>query len=161
VQHGGVFFGMGEIGRHGHIDLPHDALGYAGRLRSLQDVSALTAALVLVRRSAFDVVGGLDERHPSDFNDFDLCLKLRAAGLRVAFTPQVTACHYSSKTRRKTSRNRPLIQQQWGDQLRRDPFYHPLLSRERFELGALSPCWQAIKKIALVEALRGGQGRQM
>ncbi|MFM9115214.1 MAG: glycosyltransferase family 2 protein [Planctomycetota bacterium] len=157
VQHGGVFFGMGEIGRHGHIDLPHDALGYAGRLRSLQEVSALTAALVLVRRAAFDAVGGLDERHPSDFNDFDLCLKLRAAGFRVAYTPQVTACHYSSKTRRKTSRNLPLIRQQWGDQLRHDPFYHPLLSRERFELGTLSRCWPALKTIALVQALRDAQ----
>ncbi|MFM7842622.1 MAG: hypothetical protein ACKPEY_00115, partial [Planctomycetota bacterium] len=65
----------------------------------------------------------------------------------------------SSKTRRKTSRNLPLIRQQWGDQLRHDPFYHPLLSRERFELGTLSRCWPALKTIALVQALRDAQGQ--
>jgi GT2 family glycosyltransferase len=149
VQHAGIFFGMGRTGRHGHVDLPHDALGYCGRLRCLQEVSCLTGAMLLVRRSAFDAIGGFDVKYPEDFNDTDLCLRLRQAGWRLAYTPHVTAFHYSSKTRRTKLDHRHLMIEQWGDQLQRDPFYSPHLSARRFELGELNRVWQQRKSVEL------------
>ena len=153
IQHGGIFFGLGKTGRHGHIDLPHDALGYCGRLRSVQEVSALTGALLLVRRRAFEQLGGFDVRYPEDYNDTDLCLRLRAAGYRCVFTPHVTAFHYSSKTRRTKVSNRRTMVRQWGEQLQKDPFYSPHLSSQRFELGELNHLWELRKRLELAAYL--------
>ncbi len=153
VQHAGIFFGLGKTGRHGHIDLPHDALGYCGRLRSLQEVSALTGALLLVRRNVFEQLGGFDVKYPEDYNDTDLCLRLRDAGYRCVYTPHVTAFHYSRKTRRTKPGNRETILAQWGAALLCDPFYNPHLSRQRFELGELQPLWEAQKAVDLEACL--------
>ena len=153
VQHAGIFFGMGRTGRHGHIDLPHDALGYCGRLRCLQEVSCLTGAMLLLRRSAFDEIGGMDVKYPEDFNDTDLCLRLRQAGWRLVYTPHVTAFHYSSKTRRTKVDHRDIMIQQWGDRLKRDPFYSPHLSSRRFEVGELNRVWELRKRVELGDYL--------
>jgi GT2 family glycosyltransferase len=153
IQHAGIFFGMGRTGRHGHVDLPHDALGYCGRLRSLQEVSCLTGAMLLLRRSAFDASGGFDVKYPEDFNDTDLCLRLRQAGWRLAYTPHVTAFHYSSKTRRTKVDHRRIMIQQWGDRLKRDPFYSPHLSARRFEVGELNRVWELRKRMELAAYL--------
>lgn len=151
IQHGGICFGLGKTGRHSHIDLPQDALGYQGRLRTLQEVSAVTGAMMLLRRSAFERIGGFDPKYPDDFNDTDLCLRMRAAGYRCVYTPHVTAFHYSSKTRRKRFTNREAMLAQWGHLLGRDPFYSPHLSRQRFELGELNYLWDVRKKVDLAE----------
>ena len=61
--------------------------GYLDRLRAVQNVSAVTAACLVIRKAVFDQVGGLDESLTVAFNDVDFCLKVRAAGYRNVWTP--------------------------------------------------------------------------
>ena len=98
-------------------------------------------------------IGGFDVKYPEDFNDIDLCLRLRLAGWRLAYTPHVTAFHYSSKTRRTKVDHRRIMIQQWGDRLKRDPFYNPHLSSRRFEVGELNRVWELRKRVELAAYL--------
>ena len=109
-----------------------------GRLVSVQEMTAVTAACMLVKKSCFDQVGGFDPDFAVAFNDIDLCMKLRSRGWRVAFTPYARLYHYESKSRgledtpEKQLRFRKetkLFQQKWAEELRQgDPCYSPNLS---------------------------------
>ena len=79
IQHAGIIVGMRRIAGHAFRGLPADADGYCGRLRMRQEVTAVTAACLVVRRDIFEEVGGLDEKlFPIAYNDVDFCLKVRA-----------------------------------------------------------------------------------
>lgn len=84
---------------HTHYKAPHEHLGYMGRLCYAQDVSAVTAACLLVKKSLFDEAGGFDESFTVAFNDVDLCMKFREKGYLNIFTPFAEMYHYESKTR--------------------------------------------------------------
>jgi GT2 family glycosyltransferase len=100
VQHGGVILGVGGVADHAHKGLTADDPGYNARAISAQDMSAVTAACMLCRRSAYEAVGGFDERDLQvAFNDVDLCLKVGAAGYRVIWTPHSLAEHRESLSR--------------------------------------------------------------
>ena len=101
IQHAGIVLGLGAhgIAGHSHYNLPKSNLGYMGKLYYAQNVSAVTGACMMVRRSLFDEVGGLDETFKIAFNDVDLCLKLREKGYLVVFTPYAELYHFESKTR--------------------------------------------------------------
>ena len=84
VQHAGVILGVGGVADHAHRGLAANDAGYVARAICAQDVSAVTAACMLCRRTAFDEVGGFDEEELRvAFNDVDLCLKVGRAGYRV------------------------------------------------------------------------------
>jgi GT2 family glycosyltransferase len=133
TQHAGVVLGIGGIAGHSHVGLQHDDGGYAGRALFAQEVSALTAAGMLVRRSAFHEVGGFDETDLQvAFNDVDLCLKLRRAGYRIIYTPAFRAEHHESLSRGDDERamqearlfqETEVMRARWGETLLRDPFY--------------------------------------
>jgi GT2 family glycosyltransferase len=140
VQHGGVILGVGGVGEHAHRGLAHDAPGYMARALLAQELSAVTAAGVLVDAAAFAAVGGFDE---SDllvaFNDVDLCLKLRAAGWKVVWTPEFIAEHHESISRgddndpahrKRFYHENQTMQERWGAEIRNDPFYNPSFSRK-------------------------------
>lgn len=101
IQHAGIVLGLGAhgIAGHSHYNLPKSNLGYMGKLYYAQNVSAVTGACMMVRRSLFEEIGGLDESLKIAFNDVDLCLKLREKGYLVVFTPYAELYHYESKTR--------------------------------------------------------------
>jgi len=100
VQHAGVVLGMSGVADHVGIDAPMDAPGYLGRAQLVQNFSAVTAACLLIRRDLYRELGGLDEqRFPVLFNDVDLCLKARAHGLHVVWTPFATLVHHGSSSR--------------------------------------------------------------
>jgi len=133
VQHAGVLIGYRGIAGHYHRGLNVQKSGYNGRLHCLQEVSACTGALLLLRREAFLDVGGFDAEHlPTSFNDVDLCLRLRRAGYRCIYNPAVQAIHFESKTRRvnpsEEGRYHQKLLTDWGMQLRHDPFHNPNLS---------------------------------
>ncbi len=98
IQHAGVVLGMQDSpAEHQFIDSEEDAPGYFGRLHLPQNLSAVTAACMLVRKSLYDEVQGLDEIvFKVDYNDIDLCLKLRAKGYRVVWTPYAVLLHEGS-----------------------------------------------------------------
>ena len=62
-------------------------------------MSAVTAACMMMKRSAFDKVGGFTEELAVAFNDVDLCLKTTKAGYLVVYDPYAELYHHESKTR--------------------------------------------------------------
>lgn len=141
VQHAGVLLGIGDVAGHAHVGIPRDEGGYAGRAYFPQEMSAVTAAGMLVRKPAFDMVGGFDEENLTvAFNDIDLCLKIRDAGFKVIWTPDFCAEHHESLSRgsddRPTTERRffhetQYMLERWGDRLQRDPFYNPHFALDR------------------------------
>jgi GT2 family glycosyltransferase len=138
VQHAGILLGprgaATHVGRHAASASP----GYLGQLACVRDLSAVTGACMAVRREAFHAVGGMDERLAVTWNDVDLCLRLRAAGLRVLWTPHATLLHREGATRgldaddaTRTARFRQeqaLVCASWGQAVEADPFLNPNLA---------------------------------
>jgi GT2 family glycosyltransferase len=137
VQHAGVILGIGGIADHAHKHLNADAPGYTFRARLTQNVSAVTAACLLIRKQTYLAAGGLDEQFAVAFNDVDFCLRVRALGLRNLWTPFATLIHHESKSRgRETTPARMArfrgeiraLEQRWGKALLEDPAYNPNLT---------------------------------
>jgi GT2 family glycosyltransferase len=140
VQHGGVVLGVGGIADHAFRGIPGESPGYVMRAMVNQQISAVTAACMLVRKSAFDEVGGFDEAELTiAFNDVDLCIKLSQAGHQIVFLADVTAEHRESMSRgddlneSKVARfmlENEAMRQRHAAVLPYDPFYNPHFSRE-------------------------------
>jgi GT2 family glycosyltransferase len=101
IQHAGIVIGLGahRSAGHTHYRLPKANLGYMGKLYYAQDVSAVTGACMMVKKSLFDQLNGLDESFAVALNDVDFCLRLRELGLLNVFTPFAELYHYESKSR--------------------------------------------------------------
>ena len=100
VQHGGVVLGPNFAAAHAFNDRIHNDGGYSDLLRIAHECSAVTAACLVTRRHDYLNVGGMDEvRFPVNFNDVDYCLKLRALGKRIVFTPHAKLSHLGSASR--------------------------------------------------------------
>ena len=145
IQHAGVVLGLGGIANHAYAGEPAGIGGHGGRARVVQEVSAVTGACLIVRRDAYERVGGLDEGLQVAFNDIDFCLRLGQAGLRCLWTPFATLYHHESASRGRDEdgprrqrflREVALMQERWGHLLERDPAYNPnlTLSGRGFEL---------------------------
>lgn len=138
IQHAGVVIGFGGIAGHCFVLQPRGTTGYCHRIICAQDYSAVTAACMMVKRSAFDKVGGLTEELAVAFNDIDFCMKLRSAGYLIVYNPYAELYHYESKSRgledtpEKVARFNKEIQkfeQRWPEILRDgDPYYNPNLT---------------------------------
>lgn len=137
LQHGGVVLGLGGVAGHGHYGEPGESPGYYGALVCLNNYSAVTAACMMVRRSAYLEVGGFDEELAVAYNDVDFCLKLGAAGYRTVYLPHVTVVHVESASRGSdlsaTNEPRNLMEQaivmaRWRAAIERDPYFSPHLS---------------------------------
>jgi len=102
IQHAGVILGIGGVAGHSHKYFPRDADGYFSRLKIIQNYSAVTGACLLVKKSLYEEVGGLDEENLKvAFNDVDFCLKLLEKGYRNLWTPYAEAYHHESISRGK------------------------------------------------------------
>lgn len=133
---------------HAFNDRMDGDAGYGDLLRAAHECSAVTAACLLTRRRDFIDLGGMDEfRFPVNFNDVDYCLKLRAAGKRIVFTPHAKLLHRESASRgkdkdtdRKARFERELhnLRARWADVLAADPFYNPVLSLDPIPFSALA-----------------------
>lgn len=140
VQHAGVVLGVGGVADHAFRGIPGAAPGYVMRAMAAQEISAVTAACMLVRRAAFEAVGGFDEAELTiAFNDVDLCVKLRQAGWQIIFTPDAVAEHRESISRgddfdeSKVARfmlENEAMRQRYPSILPFDPFYNRHFSRE-------------------------------
>ncbi|RTR05131.1 glycosyltransferase family 2 protein [Halomonas nitroreducens] len=138
IQHGGVILGLGSIAGHGHRFFQRDEEGFQGRLKLTQNLSAVTAACLLLRRSVFEEVGGLNEADLAvAYNDVDLCLKVREAGYRNLWTPHAELYHHESVSRgaddtpKKRARwlaECDYMRRTWEEQLDNDPAYNPNLT---------------------------------
>ena len=137
LQHGGILLGPEGAATHVGRGAARDAPGYLGQLACTRDLSAVTAACLAMSRDVWGAVGGMDERLAVTWNDVDLCLRVRAAGLRVIWTPHAVLLHREGVTRgleaRDTARQerfreeQALVRATWGDAVERDPFLNPNL----------------------------------
>ena len=143
IQHAGVIIGMGPSRTAGHIfyNFPRDQFVYAGRTQTTQDLSAVTAACMMTKKSLYTRLHGLDERFQVAFNDIDYCLRMRELGKLVVYNAYVEMYHYESQTRGsdKDSENKKrfseevkIFKKRWGEILKKgDPYYNPNLSLSR------------------------------
>lgn len=140
VQHAGVVLQMGAHRTAGHVHCRQgrDSIGYMGKLCYAQNVSAVTAACLLVSRKKYDEVGGLDESFRVALNDVDFCLKLREKGYLNIFTPYSELYHYESISRgsdmeganmARLDKEAEDFKSKWKEILDKgDPYYNPNFS---------------------------------
>lgn len=138
VQHAGVLVGAGGLADHVFKGIHEDDPGYMGRAISSQDVSAVTAACLLVKRSVYEEVGGLEDEFQVAFNDVDFCLKVRKVGYLIVYDADVKLFHYESKSRGMEDTTERFIR--FGNEMMLlnskwdilstfvDPYYNPNLS---------------------------------
>ena len=134
VQHAGVVVGLGGIAGHIMNGIDRNEPGYMMKALIKQNVSAVTAACLMVKRSVFDEVGGLEEELKVAFNDVDFCLKVREKGYMIVYNPDVELYHYESKSRGMEDTPEKIarfgseidyMRKKWNDVLEHgDPFYN-------------------------------------
>ena len=146
IQHAGVILGIGGVAGHSHKYFNRDEHGYFSRLKIIQNVSAVTAACLLVRKAVYEEVCGMNERLAVAFNDVDFCLKVREAGYRNIWTPYAELYHHESISRgyedtpakqKRFSKEVSLMKMLWQGKLDQDPYYNPNLTKdhENFAIG--------------------------
>jgi GT2 family glycosyltransferase len=148
MQHAGVVLGLGGIASHAHRGQRRGMPGNYGRAALTQTMSAVTAACMVLRKTAFDAVGGFDESLAVAYNDVDLCLRLGAKGFRNVWTPFAELYHFESISRGDDlqGENRPrflaesqAMRDRWQGLLTADPYYNPNLSLTRADLWLAYP----------------------
>ena len=145
VQHAGVIIGYGGIAGHAFQGFDRTQNGYFSRIICMSDLSAVTAACMMVRRDVFEAVGGFDSALRVAFNDIDFCLRVRDLGKLVVYNPDATMYHYESKSRGQedTPEKIARFNAEADELLRRhprifaegDPYYNPNLSLNRNDFG--------------------------
>ncbi|WP_376742692.1 glycosyltransferase [Ensifer canadensis] len=138
VQHGGVTLGAGTVARHSFHFLHPQSGEDNGLLSERREISAVTAACLLTRKSLWMQIGGMDESNLTvAFNDVDYCVKVRQAGCAIVWTPDSALLHRESVSRgadntpeklRRFAREEQTVYLRWGDILRKDPYHNPNLS---------------------------------
>jgi len=141
IQHAGVILGFGGIAGHAFIESSRYDVGYGNRIACTQDLTAVTAACLMVKREIYEQVGGLTEEFQVAFNDIDFCMKVRALGKLVVYTPYAELYHYESKSRgaedtpEKVERFNSEVARfmdRWNKELMAgDPYYNPNLTLDR------------------------------
>jgi GT2 family glycosyltransferase len=142
VHSAGMLVGARSIAENRYHRRSALVSGHANRARLPQDLTAVVGTCMLVRRDAFDEVGGLDVSFPVAYNDVDFCLKLRRVGWRVIYVPDALLVHRGSASFGTHQRGRDdehvrdatRMQQRWGAALLDDPTHNPNL-----ELDASDP----------------------
>lgn len=141
IQHAGVVIGLGahRTAGHTHYKINYDNLGYMGKLCYAQNVSAVTGACLMVKKSIYDTLGGLDERFQIALNDVDFCLRIREQGYLNIFTPFAELYHFESASRgvdiidaakaQRYEEESALFRERWKKVLEKgDPYYNPNFS---------------------------------
>lgn len=138
VQHAGVVVGIGGVAGALFVGMPRERSGYLRKAVLQQDLSAVTAACMMVKREAWEAVGGFGEELAVAFNDIDFCLRVRQKGYLVVYEPNVEMYHYESKSRgyedtpEKQMRFKSEIdymKAHWAQLLKDgDPYYNPNFS---------------------------------
>lgn len=138
LQHGGVVLGMLGVAAHSHMRITPQQLGYRGRASLTQNFSAVTAACLVIKKSTFEEVGGLNQKELTvAFNDVDFCIRVRDAGYRNVWTPFAELYHHESASRgydntpekqQRSSKEVAYMFQRWWGELLTDPAYSPNLT---------------------------------
>ena len=149
LQHAGVVLGIHGIAGHVHRFLPRHDVGYCQRASLVQSFSAVTAACLVVRKSIYEELGGLNETELQvACNDVDFCLRAREAGYKNIWTPYAELYHHESSSRgfddtpekqARAAKEVAYMKQRWGDALLNDPAYSPNLTLDNEDFGLAWP----------------------
>ncbi len=138
IQHAGVILGLGGVAGHIYHHHPRGWPGMRCRNWLTRNFSAVTGACLVMRRDVFLEVGGFDERWAVALNDVDLCLRIRARGYRIIWTPFAELYHHGGASRGAESIDNPRLQKEiamlkerWGHILYTDPAHNPNLSLQQ------------------------------
>jgi len=140
IQHAGIIIGIKGVAVDSHKYLHKDDPGYFGMPHLTQDVSAVTAACIMMRKKVFEEVDGFDENLAVAFNDIDLCLKIREKGYLIVYTPFAELYHHESLSRgyentpeklERLLKEAKYLRDRWGEVIDKgDPYYNPNLTLE-------------------------------
>jgi GT2 family glycosyltransferase len=149
LQHGGVILGLGGLAAHAHRGMPRGHYGYFNRACLTHVMSAVTGACLLVRKSLYEAVEGLDEKELAiGYNDVDFCMKVRAKRYRNLICAEADLIHHESASRgadlsgeklERFRREGEVLRKRWGDLLDRDPAYNPNLTDSAEDFGLAFP----------------------
>lgn len=135
IQHAGIIVGVGGAAGHAHRHVDgFNGSGYLNYPNVIRNYSAVTAACLMTRRDLFAEAGGFDEDHfPVSYNDVDFCLRLRAQGYLIIFTPYALLYHHESATRglNRYPKEEALLRTRWRSELASDYYYNPNLASDR------------------------------
>lgn len=134
VQHAGVTLGIRGLAGHKFREISVNDFDKYDKINYVQELSAVTAACFMVKKSDYVKVDNFDEKLAVAFNDVDFCLKIRKEGLKIIYNPFVTGYHYESKSRgTDTTKEKQkrfegefhLFTSRWNKELAMgDPFYN-------------------------------------
>ncbi len=131
IQHAGMFCGIYGVAAHPWYLLDQDAKTYLDWALLPRDCSAVTGAVFATKRHVLERINGYDERFSIDFNDVDMCLRMRMCGLRIVYTPYAEMIHVEKASRGSTfapASEILLFLRRWRDVMREDPAYSPQLT---------------------------------
>ncbi len=138
IQHGGVILGLRGVVGHAFANTKGHEKGYFGRLVMASNISAVTAACLVVRKSVFEEVGGLNAIDlAAALSDVDLCLKAMSKGYRNVWTPRALFLYHESNSADQAAsgqaparfdRENAYMRRVWGELLDNDPYFNPNLS---------------------------------
>jgi len=160
IQHSGVVVGVGIISSHIFRYMNPDNENYWSLHAVPRECSAVTAACAMIRKSTFNEVGGFDERLVVDFNDVDICLRLRKKGYATIYTPRARLIHRESSTRghrEHLASDQAFFAKRWQKYLRDgDPFYNNNLTMiwENAAIGPIGHEHAAISLLLEIFAMR-------
>ncbi len=141
IQHAGIVLGVLTLAGHSYRHFERNHVGYMGRLGYAHNVTAVTAACLMIKRSVFEEVNGLDPIFKVAFNDIDLCMRVRQKDYLVCWTPYAELYHHESISR--GSEDTPekqarfvgeikLFHERWEKELKNgDPYYNKNLTLDR------------------------------
>jgi glycosyltransferase involved in cell wall biosynthesis len=136
IQHAGVVLGVNYSVAHLFHNLPSEAVGYYGFSHIVRNYSAVTGAVLATRMSIVRQVGPFDENMRIDFNDIDFCLRIRTANYRIVYTPYCEMYHFEGGSEARTTQSqsdKDAFMARWDQTLQKDPFYNPILPRDRVD----------------------------
>ncbi|MFT3881922.1 MAG: glycosyltransferase [Gemmatales bacterium] len=145
TQHAGIILEEAAVARHLSDATMLDGLD-RGLSHLTRDVSAVTGACLLIRRSLYQSIGGLDAQAlPTSYNDLDLCLRLRHQGFRIVMSPRAKLIHNESASRKIDVRDegyRATIRERWSDQLVQDRYWSSHLGQSSDWLRGMAFHWK-------------------
>lgn len=133
LQHAGIALGIFGATAHLFEGAQQDDVCYNGYNKVIRNYSAVTGAMMALRPSTFERVGGFDVNFPIDYNDVDFCLRVGEVGLRTVFTPFARLRHFESRSAQRLvadSLDRQVFCRRWSHVIEHDPFYNRNLSRQ-------------------------------
>ena len=143
IQHAGIVIGIGGVAGALFVGMPRMFTGYLHKAAIQQDLSAVTAACMMVKRSVYEELGGLEEELKVAFNDVDFCLRAREKGYLVVYDPNVELYHFESKSRgtedskekiRRFQNEIEYMRSHWLELLKKgDPMYNPNLTLTKWD----------------------------